>query len=70
MCLWPVNVMSFLLYVIAHLLVGSNCCALWYFWCFGRFGELCFLYSDYVCMCVVNEVFQFLVVFDAINVDL
>ena len=57
--------------------IGSHCCEVMYFRCFGCFGcfgfrgELGFLNCDYVCMCVVNKQFGLLeFVFDSVYVDL
>ena len=32
--------------------IGAHCCEVMYFWCFGLRGELGFLNSVDVCMCV------------------
>ena len=51
--------------------IGSHCCEVMYFRCFGFRGELGFLNCDDVCMCVVNKQFELLeFVFDSIYVDL
>ena len=34
--------------------IGAHCCEVVYFGCFGFRGELDFLNSDDICMCVVN----------------
>ena len=39
------------------LMSGDDVCCM-YFWCFGFRGELGFLNSDDVCMCVVNKQFE------------
>ena len=44
--------------------IGSHCCEVMYFGCFGFRGELGFLNSDDVCMYVVNNQF------DSVYVDL
>ena len=41
-------------------LIGSHCCEVMYFGCFGFRGELGFLNCDDVCMCVVNKQFELL----------
>ena len=51
--------------------IGSHCCEVKYFGCFGFRGELGFLNCDDVCMCVVNKQFELLeFVFDSVYVDL
>ena len=51
--------------------IGSHCCEVMYFGCFGFRGELGFLNCDDVWMCVVNKQFELLkFVFDAVYVDL
>ena len=35
--------------------IGTHCCEIMYFGCFGFRGELGFLNCDDVCMCVVNK---------------
>ena len=51
--------------------IGSHCCEVMYFGCFGFRGELGFLNYDDVCMCVVNKQFELLeFVFDSVYVDL
>ena len=51
--------------------IGSHCCEVMYFGCFGFRGELGFLNCDDVCMCVVNKQFELLeFVFDSVYVDL
>ena len=51
--------------------IGSHCCEVMYFGCFGFRSELGFLNCDDVCMCVVNKQFEFLeFVFDSVYVDL
>ena len=51
--------------------IGSHCCAVMYFGCFGFRGELGFLNCDDVYMCVVNKQFELLeFVFDSVYVDL
>ena len=51
--------------------IGSHCCEVMYFWCFGFRDELGFLNCDDVCMCVVNNHFELLkFVFDSVYVDL
>ena len=35
--------------------IGTHCCEMMYFGCFGFRGELGFLNCDDVCMCVVNK---------------
>ena len=51
--------------------IGTHCCAVMYFGCFGFRGELGFLNCDYICMCVVNKQFELLeFVFDTVYVDL
>ena len=51
--------------------IGSHCCEVMYFGCFGLRGELGFLNCDDVCMCVVNKQFELLrFVFDSVYVDL
>ena len=52
-------------------LIGSHCCEVMYFGCFGFRGELGFLNCDDVCLCVVNKQFELLeFVFDFVYVDL
>ena len=52
-------------------LIGSHCCEVMCFWCFGSMGELGFLNCDDVCMCVVNKQFELLeFVVDSVYVDL
>ena len=43
--------------------IGSLCCEVMYYGCFGFRGELGFLNCDDVCMCVVNKQFQLLDLF-------
>ena len=51
--------------------IGSDCCEVIYFGCFGFRGELGFLNCDDVCMCVVNKQFELLqFVFDSVYVDM
>ena len=51
--------------------IGSCCCEVMYFGCFGFRGELGFLNCDDVCMCVMNKQFEPLeFVFDSVYVDL
>ena len=51
--------------------VGSHCCEVMPFGCFGFRGELGFLNCDAVCMCVMNKQFALLkFVFDSGYVDL
>ena len=51
--------------------IGSHCCEVMYFGCFGFRGELGFLNCDDVCMCVVNKQLELLeFVFDSVYVDL
>ena len=51
--------------------IGSYCCEVMYFGCFGFRGKLGFLNCDDVCMCVVNKQFEFLELdFDSVYVDL
>ena len=51
--------------------IGSHCCEVMYFGCFGFRGELGFLNCDDVCMCVVNKQFELLeLVFDSVYVDM
>ena len=51
--------------------IGSHCCEVIYFGCFGFRGEHGFLNCDDVCTCVVNKQFELLeFVFDSIYVDL
>ena len=51
--------------------IGSHCCEVMYFGCFGFRDELGFLNCDDVCMCVVNEQFELVeFVFDSVYVDL
>ena len=51
--------------------VGSHCCKVMYFGCFGFSGELGFLNCDDVCMCVVNKQFELLeFVFDSVYVGM
>ena len=65
-CCSECNVVSCLLQPI-----GSHCCEVMYFGCFGFRGELGFLNCDDVCMCVVNKQFELLeFVFDSVYVDL
>ena len=40
--------------------IGSHCCEVMYFWCFGFRGELGLLNCDDVSMCVVNKQFELL----------
>ena len=35
--------------------IGTHCCEVMYFGCFGSRGELGFLNCDDVCMCIVNK---------------
>ena len=51
--------------------IGSHCCEVRYFGCFGFRGELGFLNCDDVCLYVVNKQFELLeFVFDSVYVDL
>ena len=51
--------------------IGSHCCEVMYFVCFGFRGELDFLKCDDVWMCVVNKQFLLLeFVFNSVYVDL
>ena len=51
--------------------IGSHCCEVMYFECFGFRGELGLLNCDDVCMCTVNKQFELLeFVFDSVYVDL
>ena len=51
--------------------IGSNCCEVMYFGCFGFRGELGFLNFDNVGMCVVNKQFELLeFVFYSVYVEL
>ena len=49
--------------------IGSHCCEIMYFVCFGFRGEICFMNCDDVCMCVVNKQFE-LLDFVSVYVDL
>ena len=40
--------------------IGAHCCEVMYFGCFDFRGELGFLKSDDICMCVVNKQFKLL----------
>ena len=40
--------------------IGSHCCEVMYFECFGFRGDLGFLNCDDVCMCVANKQFELL----------
>ena len=51
--------------------IGSHCCEVMYFGCFGIRGELAFLNCDDVRMCVVNKRFELIeFVFYSVYVDL
>ena len=51
--------------------IGSHCCEVMYFGCFGFRGELGFLNCGDACMCVVNKQIELLeFAFDSIYVDL
>ena len=51
--------------------IGTHCCEVMYFGCFGFSGELGFLNCDDVCMCVVNKQFELLeFVSESVYVDL
>ena len=51
--------------------IGSHCCEVIYFGCFGFRGEFGFMNCDDVYVCVVNKQFEFLEVFlNSIYVDL
>ena len=51
--------------------IVAHCCEVMYFWCFDFRGELGFLNSDDICMCVVNNQFELLeFVFKTVYVDL
>ena len=51
--------------------IGSHCCEVMYFGCFGFRSEVGFLNCDDVCMCAVNKQFELLeFVFDSVYVDL
>ena len=72
-----VNVMVSLMSVISPPLsclvqpIGSHCCEVMSFGCFGFRGELGFLNCADVCMCVVNKQFELLeFVFDSVYVAL
>ena len=54
-----VNVMLSLMSIMSPP-IGSHCCEVMYFGCFGFRDELGFLNCDYVCMCVVNKQFELL----------
>ena len=51
--------------------IGSHCCEVVYFGCFGFRGAFGFLNCDDVCMCVVNKQFEILeFALDSVYVDL
>ena len=51
--------------------IGSHCCEVMYFGCFGFRGEFGFLNCDDVCKCVVNKQFElFEFVSESVYVDL
>ena len=51
--------------------IGAHSCEVMYFWCFGFRGELRFLNSGDVCMCVVNKQLELLeFVSESVYVDL
>ena len=51
--------------------IGAHCCEVMYFGCFGFRGELGFLNSDDVGMCVMNKQFELLeFVSESVYVDL
>ena len=51
--------------------IGSHCCEVMYFGCFGIRGVLSFLNCDDVGMCVVNKQFELLeFIFESVYVDL
>ena len=51
--------------------IGSHCCEVIYFECFGFRVEFSFLNCDDICMCVMNKQFELLeFVFDSVYVDM
>ena len=51
--------------------IGTLCCEVIYFGCFGFRGELGFLNCDDICMCVLIKQFELIeFVFDSVSVDL